>query len=95
MPDLPPLDASRRAFLLRIARAAAYTAPVVVSLAAPAALSAQQTQSQKDAGGGGGGMGGMTKQAISDFSTDLNTQARPRAPWSVAPPGSSGPPGGE
>lgn len=83
------MDDTRREFLIRMARAAAYAAPVVVTLSAPGGLSAQKTASTKG--------GGVTKNTVTDFSTDLNTTSpsSATAPWAVAPPGSSGPPGGE
>lgn len=85
------MDDTRREFLIRMARSAAYAAPVVVSLSAPEGLAAQKTASDK------GGGGGKTKSTTADFSTNLDATSptTATAPWAVPPPGSSGPPGGE
>lgn len=81
------MDHSRRQFLISMARVAAYAAPVVVTLSAPQGLAAGQSASQKTGGGG------KTKALTTDFSTNLSGASQP-APWAVAPPGSSGFPGG-
>ncbi|MCZ6915770.1 MAG: hypothetical protein O7I93_03245 [Gemmatimonadetes bacterium] len=44
----------RREFLKKLATGAVYTAPVMVSLAAPPALAGQGMPSMMDMGGGGG-----------------------------------------
>lgn len=85
------MDSSRREFLVKLAKGAAYTAPVVVSMAAPESLMAQASVSHKMGGGSKGK--GKNPNAVTDFSG--GGAPGPAAPWEVAPPGSSGPPGGE
>ncbi len=85
------VDSSRREFLLKLARGAAYTAPVVVSMATPESLMAQASVSHKKGGGAKGK--GKNPNAVTDFSG--GAVPGPAAPWEIAPPGSAGPPGGE
>ena len=83
------MTTTRRDFLLKMAKGAAYAAPVVYTLAAPAALLGQEnTTSTK------GGMGmGMTKDLIAaPIGPASNTPSPvPPAPWAASP--SSKPPG--
>lgn len=87
------MDASRRDFLLKLAKGAAYAAPVVASMSAPERLLAQVSPSQKM---GGMAMGKGKPNAVSGFTADPTLAPGSKtAPWTVAPPGSSGPPGGD
>jgi hypothetical protein len=77
---------SRREFLLKMAKGAAYVAPVVVTLSTPDGLlgQGQSTNSQKGGMGKGKGQGINPQIQAPSFT--------PRAPWQTAPPGTT-PPG--
>jgi len=87
------VDSSRREFLLKLAKGAAYTAPVIVSMATPESVLAQSSVSHKKGGGSKGK--GKNPNAVTDFSAGPAASPGPSAPWQVAPPGSASPPGGE
>ncbi len=80
------MDETRRSFLLKLARGAAYAAPVMATMATPGHLLGQSGVSTKK------GMGGKKGAAFTAPAapTGLGTAA----PWQVDPPGSSGPSGG-
>ncbi len=79
------MDSSRRNFLLKVARGAAYAVPVIASMSAPEALLGQPTPSEK--------MGGMSKGIGNN--PDLNASGlefqtgsgAAEAPWSKPPGG--------
>jgi hypothetical protein len=83
------MESSRRAFLLKLARGAAYSAPLVVSMSAPDPLRAQAAVSHKK---GGNKMGG--DNTVSGFEVAPAPAPGPQAPWTVEPPGGGDPPGG-
>ncbi len=82
------MDPSRRQFLLKLAKGAAYAAPVVVSMSAPSSLHAQAAVSHKK---GGGKM--MSGNVVTDFSLAPSPARGPVAPWRIAPPSTRGPGG--
>ena len=65
-------SSDRRAFLLRLARTAAYSAPVIQTLAAP-----RSVQAQGISGKGMTGMGGSVPEVIQPF----RPSSLPSAPW--------------
>ena len=87
------MDSSRREFLLKLAKGAAYTAPLVVSMATPESVLAQASVSRKKGGASKGK--GKNPNAVTDFSVAPAPSPGPSAPWQVAPPGTGKPPGGE
>ncbi len=82
------MDPSRREFLLKLAKNAAYAAPVVVSMSAPSSLLAQAAVSHKK----GGDKKGKESNLVGGF--EVAPLPGPTAPWAVAPPGSTDPGGG-
>lgn len=85
------MDSSRREFLLKVARGAAYAAPVIVSMSAPEKLLAQATASQKK-GGGSKGKGKNPNLNASGTQFQTGPDAGATAPWSKPPDGGSGAP---
>lgn len=67
----------RRAFLKKLAKGAAYSAPAIVSMSAPVDLVGQGQSSEHKHGGGGGGHAAL--------------QGPRTAPWDAPPPGSTPP----
>ncbi len=80
------MDASRREFLIKLAKGTVYAAPLVVTLSVPESLTAQAPASQKMGGGskgkgmGGGGAGGAAPSGSSAPATG------PTPPWAAPPP---------
>ena len=90
---------TRRAFLLKMAKGAAYTAPVIVTLAAPDGLLGQGQSTNSQKGGMGLGMPCPPGQGKMDVCEPVAPKIElkselPSAPWKAPPPGSSGPPAG-
>ena len=77
----------RREFLRRMAAGAAFVAPVVHTLVAPRGLTAQGSSNTGKGGGGGTGGGGKNMLTVEPQGS---TAPGSKAPWEVAPPGSTG-----
>lgn len=74
------MDASRREFLIKVAKGTAYTAPLVVTLSVPESLTAQAPASQKMM------MGGMGMAGAAAPSGSSAPAAGPTPPWAAPPP---------
>lgn len=73
------MSETRREFLVRVAKGAAYSAPVIRTLTAPEGLRGQANPSQKS----GGKAGGKGQGSLSDPATQF--QLGPSAPWTNNP----------